>query len=247
MNKPSKRRAAPIHPDQLILFGAVETSAATSAAASSGDGPGTPPGGSVAIGSPTSAQAHPQGGPSAGSGAQGGLPESQAAPRGAAPGPFTFPPRHIPTFLPSPSAHRKNHLSLTQGTGPSGCPDPALHPDGEQVGRPKGSDSRSPRMKLGGGTKNPPAPEPGNAGSYNHDQGARAKAGGTDTVCIGAPTPSCGDHPTSDGQEVQLGVPVSQLLEIYELLRPIISGEPPAASRSSRPGGGGTAGTDETD
>lgn len=59
--------------------------------------------------------------------------------------------------------------------------------------------------------------------------------------------PSCGDHSASDGREVRLGVPISQLLEIYELLKPLTSAGLSADAKSSPRDRGGAAANGETD
>jgi hypothetical protein len=172
--------------------------------------------------------------------------DGYTARQGADPGSFSSRTRTIPTLSPSPSAHILNHLSPYRGPEPSGSPDPALSPGGDGKRQPKGSDSRSPKTKPGRGKKALPAPDSEDDGGHEQHQTGRATAERTDTGCIGSPTLSCGDLSASDGQEVRLGVPISQLLEIYELLRPILSDGPPAAPKA-RQGSGEPAGAGETD
>ncbi len=172
---------------------------------------------------------------------------------------------------PSAPVGLRNRPSLHQGPGPFGSSDPALSPGGEPGGRREGPDSRSPSMN------NPPAPEPGNRGRNVHQPGARAKAGGTDPGCIGPPTqagahrpepdrpakvpkmekvsspyslsatPASGGQADGNREQFELRVPINNLVEIWRVLRPILTGadlptDPPSTPSGCARGGPGTGG-----
>jgi hypothetical protein len=149
---------------------------------------------------------------------------------------FAMAPRMIPTVPAAPSACPVK--SPNQGHGRCSDREAGSTACREQDGQTRRAKNRRPRANSGSMT---------NTSSLLRVRADVAKPAGTDTVCIADPTQSSGDVTTSNGRQVRLGVPIAQLLAIYDLLKPFVSDKPVAAAEPSPSRGGGPDGSGGAD
>ncbi len=237
MRKPSKRRAAVVHPGQLSLFGAVEQSEAMATPVPSGVRQETASRPSPAGGVSNPTQAHPQRGPAAASGAQDGHPEGHTALRRDDAVPAlppvgrtsarngTVPILDPPSTDPAPKDH-----------GPS---EAAPSPSSKEHEQPGAVARRIPTKKPGQAVQPPPAPEPRDGAALDlHHAGGTDRREDPQTVCVSSATPGDTVQDACTASESHLDVPIAQRVEIYSVLKTLLTDEQPSDRASGAQRGG---------